>query len=154
MAAINIFFIIDRIFKLLPDSFVFFKCFIACAQHSFGHDVQYLHIGRDVFISHNESGIWIEDVKLVKIPHWYPGFLRKEKTPDVSSLGRGQFYLVLKGSENFGTRGSTALSFGGHTRCAFPHAKVQDHRQDGLLPDPRRSHRSCRLADSISSRSE
>ena len=35
-------------------------------------------------------------------------------------LGRGQFYMVLKGSVNFGPRGSTALGFGGHAHRAFP----------------------------------
>ena len=37
-----------------------------------------------------------------------------------NDIGRGQFYMVLKGSVNFGSRGSTALGFGGHAHRAFP----------------------------------
>ena len=32
--------------------------------------------------------------------------------------------MVLKGSVNFGPRGSTALGFGGHAHRAFPYAFI------------------------------
>ena len=40
--------------------------------------------------------------------------------------------MVLKGSVNFGPRGSTALGFGGHAHRAFPAAIVSANYQGDL----------------------
>lgn len=39
--------------------------------------------------------------------------------------------MVLKGSVNFGPRGSTALGFGGHAHRAFPGGSVQFSGDEG-----------------------
>ena len=36
--------------------------------------------------------------------------------------------MVLKGSVNFGPRGSTALGFGGHAHRAFPNKKYDTYK--------------------------
>ena len=75
--------------------------------------------------------------------------LKLQKIPCLYHVGRGQFYLVLRGSAIFGPRGSTALGFGGHARCAFPEMAEEDIESVTLLDREQKERRKRLAADAL-----